>query len=224
MGPFLVGSLIGHAVLLALLFSGGAFFGPKIIDLDQKPIQASLVRKGKPRDEKLLPRKEELPPPPKQSNEVALPIPGLEPEKAAPRQEGTNDGEGRKSRLFDAFSKTAAKTKYDELAGAEDGDPEGDSATAEGERYYGLLRAQIRRHYDVSNTIPEQERLQLRAQVVVRISRTGELESVKVHKSSGNELFDAAVVAAVKKASPFGPPPEHLRKTLSSGVILQFSP
>lgn len=227
LGVFVLASVAGHAALVGVGLLAGHLFGPKVIDLDQKPIRASLVRKGKPRDERLLPRKEELPPPPAAEKAVAVPIPGAKPEpvKEPPPKNAQKDGDERRKQLFGAFDKTAKAHNYEELAGQEDGDPDGDSAVQEGERYFGLVKAQVRRHYDVSNTIPEQERLRLRAEVRVTISRTGEVSDAMLHKPSGNTLFDAAVVSAAKKASPLSPPPDHLRERLGSdGVILQFTP
>jgi TonB family protein len=107
--------------------------------------------------------------------------------------------------------------------GDPDGSPDGDSAVQEGERYWAELRAQVHRYYDVSQTIPDSERMHLRAQVEIRIGASGQLLKVELAKPSGNSLFDQAVLAAVKKASPFQPPPDTLRANLqSSGVALDF--
>ena len=98
-------------------------------------------------------------------------------------------------------------------------------ATAEGERYFGLLQSQVRRHYNVADSIPESERLHLNTVVAVRLGRKGEVLDVSLTKPSGNDLFDSAVVTAVRKAAPFSPPPDHLRDTLQkSGVNLSFRP
>ncbi len=44
-------------------------------------------------------------------------------------------------------------------------------------------------------------------------------------RPAATTLFDSAVLAAVKKASPFSPPPDHLRDALQkSGIVLEFSP
>ncbi len=238
-GSFLIGSLVGHGALIALGLVVSAVWGSKRVDLDPQPIHATLVRLGKPRDQKLLPRKEELPPPPQKvegadapptpapiEKAVALPIPGLKPsEKSEAKRPGEAHGEDRRKQLFGAFSKTGKAGKVEELEGQADGDPNGDSSTAEGERYFALIRSQVQRLYDVSNTIPEQERLHLRAQVAIKVSPSGEVLSVRLAKSSGNALFDSAVMGAVKKASPFSPPPDHLRNELKSdGAILQFNP
>ncbi len=241
-GPFLVGSVAAHVglVLVGILYSW-LTAGPAI-DLNQKPIKASLVRLGKPRDEKLLPRKEELPAPPQEvkAPDAPAPVPVPEvvkptptapalapspPAKAAQKQAGEASGVDRRKKLFGAFDKTSKKTDLDELEGAADGDPNGTSATAEGERYYGMLDAQVRRHFDVSQTIPEQERIRLKAHVALFLSKTGGILKVALARSSGNALFDNAVLAAVKKAAPFSPPPDHLRDALQkTGVTLEFTP
>ncbi|HZX43696.1 MAG TPA: energy transducer TonB, partial [Myxococcaceae bacterium] len=127
-------------------------------------------------------------------------------------------------KLLGAFDRIS-KSKTPDTTGAADGDPNGDSAVAEGEAYYARLRSQITRFYDVSDTIPDAERIRLTAQVAVVISPAGQLEKARLAKSSGNDLFDSAVMGAVKRAAPFAPPPTHLRDALSKyGVVLQFRP
>jgi TonB family protein len=185
-----------------------------------------------------LPRKEELPPPPKKEEgavappapvpierPAAVPIPGVKPtEKDAAKKAGEKDGQDRRKALFGAFNKTGRASKAEELPGQEDGDVNGDSDVQEGERYYALLSAQVRRNTNVSDTIPEQERLHLSALVSIKLGKAGELLESKLAKSSGNDLFDSAVMSAVRKAAPFSPPPEHLRATMADGAIFKFTP
>ncbi|HYX90492.1 MAG TPA: TonB family protein [Myxococcaceae bacterium] len=231
MTGYLLFSVAAHGAIIGAVVVLGLIHRPPPIDLNQKPIKASLVRLGQARDKRLLPRKEEPPAPPREVQAPA-PIP-KEPAPKAPspaatvpapsaKQEGKKEGDARK-KLFGAFSKAGAKAE--DLEGAEDGDPLGDSAVQEGERYYGALRGQVRRYYFVSETIPDQERIRLRAQVLFRIGRSGELLETKLLKSSGNALFDSAVLSAVKKAAPFGPPPPHLLDSLrAQGVLIEFTP
>lgn len=236
--PWVVGSALVHALAIAAAWLYSAFLAAPRIDLDQKPIQATLVRLGQERDDKLLPRKEEeLPPPPPEeeaaevesepeppAEAIALPAPAPSP-TPTPRKktEAVSEAERRK-RLFGAFSKTG-KRAPEEVEGRADGDVLGDAARQEGDRYWGMLRAQVRRHYDVAQAIPERERLYLKAQVTMQLGRTGEVLDVRLTRPSGNALFDAAVVSAVKKAAPFSPPPEALRHALQwRGVTLEFTP
>lgn len=221
--PFFALSIGLHAMAIAVALVASWLLSPTVLDLNQKPITASLVRLGKPRDEKLLPRKEEPPPEPKKEEKVEVPlpipsakavvIPGPDPKKPTAKQD-----------LFKALNSAAKQAKPEELEGKADGDPNGDSAKEEGERYFGIISAAVRRYYDVSNTIPEAERRTLKAEVAMKVSASGEASDVRLKKGSGNELFDEAVLSAVKKAAPFSPPPEHLKKILQAGVTLAFSP
>ncbi len=234
---FVAVSVAGHVLAVVLwLVVGWLFAGPKV-DLTQTPIKASLVRLGKPRDDKLLPRKEEeapppapkveevavaTPAPPKVDTAIKIPTKDAKPEKAD-KKDGAKDA---KKSLFDAFAKSGKQGKVaEELEGQLDGDVDGDSAKQEGEKYFGLLNAVVKRNYDVSNTIDEAERRRLRAEVALRIGAGGELMDVSLTKPSGNEQFDSAVIGAVKKAAPFSAPPEHLRDSLKkSGVAIVFTP
>lgn len=229
------------AIHVAVVVGGIAFArftAAPPLALDQKPIKASLVRLGKKRDEKMLPRKETPPPPPKQVEgtqapeptpvapvkpAVAVPIPNVTPTpETAKKQSGKKEGVEQKSALFNAFDKVAQKAE--ELEGDPDGDVDGDSAVQEGERYYGLISAQVKRNYDIPSTISEQERMYLKAQLTLRIAASGDLIDVTLRKPSGNDLYDAAVISAVKRTAPFSPPPEPIRKLMASpGVTLNFS-
>lgn len=240
LGKPLLYSIGAHVLLVVLVFAGGSLFNPPPIELDHKPIQARLVRKGTPRDEKLLPRLEQPPPPPKKVEapppaptpeapkpapaKPAVAIEGVKPKETPRPQPGESEGDRRK-KLFGAFDKLSKAQPEEELEGEADGDELGDAARAEGERYWGMLSAQVRRRYDVSQTLSDEERIRLRAQVLLKISRTGEVLEAKLAKPSGNAQFDNAVLLAVKKAQPFSPPPDHLRTSLQKqGVVLEFSP
>ncbi len=234
--PFMALSVGGHVLAIAgLTVFSWLFSGPKV-ELEQKPITASLVQLGKKRDAALLPRKEAPPPPPAAQEKVA-PAPAPAPvEKAValpsndvkpvPKKEQVaKSGEKEAPRSFiDALKQAAREAKPEEVEGAEDGDRNGDSAKQQGERYYALLSAVVKRNYDVSDTIPEAERRTLKATVVIKLGAQGELLDVDLTRSSGNETFDAAVVGAVRRAAPFGAPPAGLRDTLKGGVTLNFTP
>jgi len=240
LGPFLAAAVVGHALVFGGFLLLNLLYRPPPVDLDQKPIKASLVRLGKPRDQKLLPRKEPPPPPPPPKAEaapsptpappappaVAVPIPGVKPTPTPPAKKQAGDARAdARNKLFGALNKQAQSAKAEELEGQADGDPQGDAATSENDPYWGLLNAQVRRHYDVSQTIPDAERMLLKALVQIRISKEGRMIDSKLVTSSGNPLFDNAVLTAVKRASPFSPPPGNLQRLLQgSGVTLEFTP
>lgn len=220
LAPFVALSLASHAAIVgAMLVLSWVLAGPKV-DLDPKPIKASLVRLGKKRDEKLLPRIEQAPPP---AEPTPAPVPVAKPDPTQKTKPDVASKDKPKTSLADAFKKTASQAKPEELEGDPDGDKLGNSAVQEGERYYGLLTAAVQRYYDVSNTIDEAERIRLKAQVRIKLSEKGEVLDVELTKASGHEIFDSAVLAAVKKAAPFPPPPPHLRPEVKAGVTFAFS-
>ena len=221
-----IGISVGFHVLLvacAWLFSRDA--GPAI-DLSAKPIQAKLVRLGEKRDDKLLPRMQPNAPPPPEPVASSTPSPSSTPltpkpvtPKAPPKKDLNKD-------LFAAFDKTKPVTKPDKVAGAADGDVNGDSDDAsEGERYFGLISSRVKRGYDVSSAISDAERVRLTATIVLYIDASGRVIHTVWQTKSGNALFDSAVESAVQKASPFPPPPPHFARDLANaGVALKFRP
>lgn len=221
MGPFIIASVAGHAAIVIFLLVLQWVMDKPRVDLDQKPVHATLVKLGKKREETLLPRKEpEAPPPPEEK--IPIPTPGVKPE---PKPKVTSDKPqpaDKKKSLFDALNKTA---KPEEDEGEEDGDRNGDSAKQEGERYFGVIVGAVKRHFNVPDTIPEAERIRLRVVLVIRLDAEGRLLDVSINKSSGNDIYDNAAIGAVKKAAPFGPPPPHLRDTLKgSGQPFGLTP
>jgi TonB family protein len=221
LAPYVTASVLAHLALVALGLVASAFLAGPRVNLEQTPIKASLVRLGVKREETLLPRKEEEPPPPA-AEPTAVKLPSTDPVPVkpvtAPKPPAPRDA--RKS-LLDAFQRTASSPTAAE--GAADGDPAGDSALQEGEKYFGLLKSVVQRRYDVSDTIPEAERRALQATVQLFIGPAGDLIDARLTRPSGNALFDEAVLQAVQKARPFTAPPEHLRTELKrQGVAIVF--
>lgn len=220
-------SLAAHAVAIGAFFVVSLLEPPRLA-IEQKPISAKLIRLGQKRDERLLPRKDVAAPPPpaRRPVEVASPVTRPAPARASePTHASAQDTERSRSRLFEAFSKTAAKPE--EKSGDPGGDPDGDSDTAEaGERYFGLILAKARRNYGITKTIAPGELIRLKATVVLYISTKGELlKDPVIQSGSGNDQFDSDVVLSLRKAAPFGPPPEHLVKTLKTvGVAVECTP
>lgn len=226
-------SLAVHVVVL-----GGALVAAKVnaapkIDLSQKPITAKLVRLGKPRDKKLLPRKYKVPPPPKP--QAVLPVkteapPAPEPKKPEPEKpkEKPKTPERNEDPLAAAVAKLGEidpKADPDEEPpGALDGDPMGDSAVgSEGDRYLALVQRAVRGNYKVPNIISDRERAFLNATVVIFVAPDGTILRREVEQSSGNQHFDAALLRAVDASSPLPPPPEGWRqKFRTEGLGLKF--
>ncbi|HZW90380.1 MAG TPA: energy transducer TonB, partial [Myxococcaceae bacterium] len=130
---FLFWSAVVHAVLFSLAVVYAKLHEEPAIDLDQKPIKATLVRQGTPRDEKLLPRIDQPPPPPVEQKapepapapappKTVAPAPVAPPAPPKTKQAGEKKADSRQQ-LFGAFDKMS-KAKPD-TTGAADGDPNG---------------------------------------------------------------------------------------------------
>lgn len=209
-----------HAVLVGVFFAASRFEPPKL-DLAPKPVSAKLVRLGEKRPENLLPRKEIAPP---SQRAPRFPTMAPTPSPARPTRAASLFDKVAKSpaSLFDRVGPTPPGAIFDKVEGDPRGDPEGDAADAtEGEKYYGLMTARIRREFKVGG-VPQAELKRLTAILEVKLNPRGELVHVEVATSSGNGVFDAEVVSAVKRAAPFAAPPDHLRDELGAGVGLQF--
>jgi outer membrane biosynthesis protein TonB len=227
-------SLLAHALIIvgAVLLTRSS--SPRL-DISQKPVQARLVRLGKPRDKNLMPRLPTAQP----SADPASARPTMsrpqftsaanQPTRpvfsaSAKSGDSAKASQARRRSLFNAF---ASAGKPEELPGDPNGDPEGDSDTAtEGERYFGLILARARRNYGITKTIPPQELIRLKAVVVLYINHSGELiKDPEILTSSGNGQFDQDVILSLRKAAPFGPPPQDLAKALETvGVAIEATP
>ncbi|WP_168720137.1 energy transducer TonB [Thermosulfurimonas marina] len=72
------------------------------------------------------------------------------------------------------------------------------------ENFGALLRTHLQSFWEIPASLSG--RRDLSALVVLRLSSTGELLGYRFLRSSGNPLFDRAVEAALKAASPYPPP------------------
>jgi colicin import membrane protein/protein TonB len=218
----------GVAVLLLLR-------GAPVIDLEQKPIVAKLVRLGEKRPEQLLPRKEEPAPaaaePTPVSSPSAAPAPAPNPApavapkpKAAPPPQAARPGP-----RSDAFGAALARIRKEQATrepvyGDPGGDPLGDSSEGSpGDRYGALVRRAIQEVYRVPATISERDRLHLRASVVLFVDGDGGLIRWAFQSRSGNAAYDDALSRAVQQARLPPPPPELRREMRDVGLKVQFS-
>lgn len=68
--------------------------------------------------------------------------------------------------------------------------------------YFGIISGLIRQNWNIPDTLPKN----LEAVVSVRILPNGQIIIEGFEKHSGNMLFDASVVKALKNSSPLPPP------------------
>ncbi len=234
--PLLLASVVLHA-----LFIGTAFLvrPPAIVNLDQKPIVARLVRLGEKRPEQWLPRQETPPPEAAPKAPQAIPIPGppapaqktvavpsqkAPPRPATPRPASTTGGKGT-----DALSRALDKVrKDDKLASRERwGDPAGVPGAgamdgSEGDRYLGLVTQVLQSSYRLPVTLSEQERRALAATVVLTIEPDGRVATFRFERRSGNAAFDQALERAVRDARLPPPPPELRQRYRTVGLGVNF--
>ncbi len=101
---------------------------------------------------------------------------------------------------------------------------EGDSLTGleriQYDRYIAEVRDHLHSHWNLPQWLAEAN---LRAQALVRLDNSGFVTAKQILRSSGNDIFDAQVLGAIERASPFPQPPSRLRNVLSyGGIVFQF--
>jgi len=230
--PLVLVSAAIHAVLVGV---GALARPPPALDLDQKPIVAKLVRLGEKRPEQWLPRKDAAPPPaaapasavpvpaptPAPTRPAAVPSPGAPP--APPRSPAAAAG-----KASDTLSRTLSRLGKEQAASRESwGDPsgslEGDTSEAsEGDRYLGLVTQALQSSYRLPATLSDQERLYLKATVILTIEPDGRISGFRFERRSGHEGFDQALERAVRQTR-LPPPPAGLRQAYrTTGLGVNF--
>jgi outer membrane biosynthesis protein TonB len=215
------------AIALHVAVVAGAFYLPRLFDRRpplRKPVIAHLVAQGKPRDPRLMPRKESAPPAPS-------PASASEPEKtdasssakALPRQ--VSRQELMERALASAARHSGGEKPDPERAGEETGSPQGTAQDAEaGDRYFTAVHDAIQANYVVPSVISERERMYLSATVVAYIARDGTMVKHVLTKPSGNHFFDQALQLAIQRTKLPAPPPELAKLLRDEGVELNFRP
>lgn len=227
---FVFVSLVIHTGALAAYAFWPAPQKPAL-NLDDAIVKTRLVRLGKTRDEKLLPRLPTSPPPPS-SDQRAPPTDKPAPDKPAPdssKKASAND-------ILDKFEKANAKpTDVRDLIrdrigeqtdeGREDGDQEGTDLTGEIKAtWFTRVALAVQKNLEVSSTLSDEERVRLRCELALKLDDEGTLVDVKIQKSSGNATFDNDVLAAAKRSSPLPAPPPPVQTLAASGFAFNVCP
>ncbi len=101
------------------------------------------------------------------------------------------------------------------------GNPNGSAAAMQILGMYGqMVKEKIQREWSLAN---DRGVNGLRTVLAVQITRTGQIVSVVVRMSSGNELFDEAAVRAVNRSGPLPPVPAAAQGNVPQ-FILTFMP
>jgi outer membrane biosynthesis protein TonB len=220
-----LGPGLALAIGLHLAVVAAALFLPKLLDRPhpvRKPVIAHLVALGKPRDPRLLPRKESEPP--AGAAPASAPQKPGAPAKSAPQRQLTRQ-EMMERAVAGAARRTRDEKPDPERAGQETGSPSGTAASAEeGEKYFGEVEDRIHANYVVPSVISERERLYLSATVVIYIGRDGTIVKHVMTKPSGNSFIDQALVLAIQRTRLPAPPPELARLVRDEGLEINFKP
>lgn len=83
--------------------------------------------------------------------------------------------------------------------------------------YYQQVQKRIKEAWSFAGNNPE-----LTATVTFGINPDGTLNSIKVTNSSRDPAFDDSVVRAIRRASPFAPPPPQYRAQFMQGIEAEF--
>jgi hypothetical protein len=221
-----LGSGLALAIGLHVAVVAAAFFLPRLLDRPhavRKPVIAHLVALGKPRDPRLLPRKESEAPP---AAAAAAPAkPGVPSKTASGPSRQLSRQELMERALAGASRRTRDEKPDPERAGQETGSPSGTAASAEeGEKYFGEVEDRIHANYVVPSVISERERLYLSATVIIHIGGDGSIVKHVMTKPSGNSFIDQALVLAIQRTRLPAPPAELARLVRDEGLEINFKP
>ncbi len=235
-GP-LVAAVLFHVAVFSL-----AFILPRLLGGPpplRKPIIAKLVAQGKPRDQKLMPRREEpttAPPkapamtapaeptkvPPKLTTPAPKAPPAAPKAKSLSREEMMNRALAQATRGVD---QERHEVKPEDREGAADGSPLGSAANAEeGDQYFAAVREAIFANYLLPSIISERDRMALTATVAAWIARDGTITRYSFEHRSGNHFFDEALELAIKRTKVPPPPADRAAAVARDGVALVFTP
>ena len=219
---------LGLAVLLHAVVFAAALWLPRLFDRarpPRKPIIAHMVALGRPRDPRLLPRKESPPP---SASARPLTAPSTKPEPAAPKKPEPSRRELMERALAAAAGHATPESREPpdpERAGSATGSAEGTAASAEeGDAYFSAVHDAVLEHYVVPSVISERERLFLSASVIAWIGADGRILKHEFQAKSGNSFFDQALERAIQQTKLPAPPPDLARALRDSGVVLNFRP
>lgn len=227
--PYVTKSIVAH-VLILLFFSIRAVWLPEENIIIQSAMRVDLVA---------LPDK--VTAPPSAPAEPSPPTPTAKPEIKTAPPPSVKPIEKPKVNLKDAqrkaFDRLKASSAIDKLKQevAERDKPKTPAykgnALSEGsslsglqridfDRYYGVIETAVRTHWNLPGWL---EQSGLKAQALVLIDADGSIKERRIVTSSGNETFDAHVLAAIDAANPFAAPPAKIKDLLAiKGIIFNF--
>ncbi len=160
-----------------------------------------------------VPVKNDKPPDPKMTEKTQ--------QKALEKLKAMNAIEKMKSEVAEKEAKErAAKTPTFKGNQVNQGDSLTGLEKLDFDRYFGTIENQIRSNWNLPGWLAQAD---LNAQAMVLIDANGQVAKRQILKSSGNDVFDAEVLAAIDKSSPFPAPPARLKDVLAlKGIVFNF--
>lgn len=220
LGRIIVGSAIVHVVLVVVIAVSATFSG-RAAEKPRNVMVTKLVRLGRPRDKKLLPRLHARTPPHRKP--VAVPTKKAKPQPNAPTAKQRLQ---EMSQVSDALARLKKETTPP--AGAKNGVAGGEvsdlAKALMGNKYVTEIYRCLKENFDVEGVAPDRVRGK-EATVFVRVQADGTLYAPQLRHPSGMPAVDRAVIAAVRRCGKVSPPPPMIRdRVVAEGIQIQFKP
>jgi len=236
-------SVIGHLAFLVMIFVRAVFIPSEpieirrairvdVVDLPMKMTEEQLkVSEAMPQPAKEAPRPEPVKAEPAKPEPVNISKPNPKP---IPDLSKTQSNAIAKLKAMAALDKIKqdvgdakkAETKASKPATVVKGNQvsAGNSLTGmdkiEYDKYFDDLEEKIRTQWSIPQWLADGD---FKAQVQILIDERGYITKKVIRRTSGNDIFDGQVMAALEASSPLPPPPARLQGMLStSGIILNF--
>lgn len=212
----LVLSISGHCLLLLFMTIGDVLFrtAPPIT------MSTELVFKpGNPRPQDLLPTKATSKSPaktkPLDGSKIAEQKVHKEPVPIKPVE---NPAVDKNSEIL----KNLSDTFSEEILTDEKGNENDDGGV---DNYIDLVYSLVKQSFIVPSHLEGPLGQDLKANIRVQISPSGDVKSVKLEEPSKDQSFDMAVIEGIKRVNNFGPPPDALKDTLNrKGILIELCP
>ena len=199
-------------------------------------IAARLVRLGKPRSKKLLPRIPTYTPPPLEqgagvSEKVRADSTPVKKKtkirrKRKWRPRSRESLEERLRKRIESIRNGLRPGKNQEQEGSPDGSPDGEAGVGgriAGNIYAGKIRRHLYREWIIPKTISERQLMRLEAVILLRLTRSGAIATWKFKSRSGNSWFDDSIASVFHRVKRLPAPSSMAWKMFPRGwLALKF--
>lgn len=216
------GTLIGGVVFAQYLKPAP----PPVVN--SMPVQ--LVRLGKKRDPKMLPRLVgRRPPPPTEGIALDNGNKPKKPSRKRPTRRKEPELSAAAKRLLESTNNAAidrAMNSLDEPEGDPNGDPNGTTtdATNIASGYVAEVIRALKSNYKLPQTIAPSQRRYLSAEVLLYVEANGRISKYDFVKKHSNQAFMGALESMLKTLQLPPPPRQIAKEWANTGVVVRFKP